>query len=326
MNPVATTIVVNQILRRDPTRTAGIRARFVSQINRRWNAHARDVTASIVERDCFDIQPDLLVIMTPTRYKQFAFTRTSDKVAGFMSWLEAEERRGILELVRRPGIYAGAETAWTDVYIDSAYQRGIRRGRAELRRAGYRVPSLEHEPGGIASVMSQPFHADRVGLLYTRTFEDLKSVTQFTNAEVRRKISDGLTTGIARGIAEGKSPRAIARALSKDVRNRVDKIGKVRARTIARTEVIRAHHVATIQEYKQAAADMDVNVKAEVSTAGFNVCPICVDLENGGPYSLRRVEGMIPAHPNCRCVIIPVTRGQAARAGEVADIRRTSRR
>jgi len=122
-----------------------------------------------------------------------------------------------------------------------------------------------------------------------------------------------LTTGLAQGLAEGKNPRVIARELVKDVANRVDKIGITRARMIARTEVIRAHHVATIAEYEQAAEDMEVEVMAEWSTAGFAVCPICIDMAHGGPYKLKVIEGMIPAHPNCRCCALPVMKEKIKR-------------
>jgi hypothetical protein len=87
---------------------------------------------------------------------------------------------------------------------------------------------------------------------------------------------------------------------------------------IARTEVIRAHTAATIVEYRQAAGDIEVEVQAEVSTAGFNVCSICEGLAAGGPYTLAKAETLLPAHPNCRCALLPVIKAQevAVRADE----------
>ena len=73
---------------------------------------------------------------------------------------------------------------------------------------------------------------------------------------------------------------------------------------MARTEVIRAHHQATIAEYRQFGVE-GVNVKAEWLTAGYGVCQQCLDLERGGPYTLDQSEGTIPAHVNCRCCAIP---------------------
>ena len=296
---------VNAIFQFDPTRTTTLRHAFMRDMDKRFNALKRDVLISIVQQDCFGIQPDIIVL-TATGFKAFDFPRAASKVDAFMDWLEEQERIGILEITRRPGgLRGGIEEAWTDRYIYSAYARGVIHGRTELRRAGYDVRSVDETPGGVDSIMTQPFHADRVGVAYTRTFEDLKSVTQIMNAQTRRLIAEGLTIGLARGIAEGKSPVVIARELYKDVGHRIDKIGKVRARMIARTEVIRAHHLANVAELRQAAAEMMVEVKAEWSTAGFNVCSICAGME-GRVFTLNEVEGMIPVHPNCRCDVLPV--------------------
>lgn len=310
---------INAILRSDPTRTTTLRLRFVQQMNRRFGELKRDIRISIVDNDCFGIQPDVLRTLTPAGKKAYEFARSEEKVRLFMKWLEEQEELYILtkgevglRRIIRPGMHPGIEPAWTDLYIESAYTRGIRRGRNELRRAGYAVPALEEVVGGVAGVMNQPYHADRIGVIYSRTFEDLRSVTQVMNAQVRRKIADGLTTGLAKGMAEGKNPLTIARELVKDVGNRVDKIGITRARTIARTEVIRAHHVATIAEYERADAEMDVTVMAEWATAGFKVCAYCSDMAMGGPYSLKQIEGMIPAHPNCRCCALPVVKKESS--------------
>ena len=302
---IALRSTINQVFQTDPTRTLTLRRRFMAEMDKRFRALKRDIRISILDRDCFGIQPSVLRTLTPTGWKAYEFKRDHEKIQAFMAWLEEQQEMGILEIIRRPGVHGGLDTPWTDVFIDSAYTRGIRRGRAELRAAGYAVPDLEAMPGGMGALMNQPFHADRIAAIYSRTYEDLKTVAQEMNAQIRRKITDGLTTGLSRGLAEGKNPRTIARELVKDVHNRVDKIGITRARMIARTEVIRAHHVANIAEYEQADAEMDVEVKAEWSTAGFAVCPICVEFQIGSPYKLKQIEGLIPAHPNCRCVAIP---------------------
>lgn len=311
---------INAILKTDPTRTTTIRRRFAAKMTRLFLELKKDIRVSIVDNDCFGIQPDVLRTLVPAGKKAYEFARSEEKVRLFMKWLEEQEKLYILtkgeaglRRIIRPGVHPGIEPAWTDLFIDSAYARGIRRGRNELRRGGYAVPAFEEITGGIAGVMNQPYHADRIGVIYSRTFEDLRSVTQVMNAQIRRKIADGLTTGLARGIAEGKNPLTIARELMKDVGNRVDKIGITRARMIARTEVIRAHHVATIAEYERADVEMDVTVLAEWATAGFNVCAYCADMAMGGPYKLKEIEGMIPAHPNCRCVALPVVKEKSNR-------------
>lgn len=316
-------LIINRRVRRDPTRTAGIRAGFVRQMRRRWNELKRDIRVSILDRDCFGIQPQLSVLAA-TQRKEFEFKRAPEKVSAFMAWLKKQEESGILEIVQRPGVVVGTEAAWTDTWIQQAYAQGVRRARTELKRAGYQIPGADSQIGGARQFMNQPAHVDRVGLLYSRTYEDLKTVTDVTNGRIRRAIADGLQEELARGAAEGLDPRQIAKNILKNVEGAIDNVGKVRAQMIARTEVVRAHTVATIAEYRQAAGDIEVEVQAEVSTAGFNVCPICEALAANGPYPLAKAETLIPAHPNCRCVLLPVVQNVAGLSRETPMLRRAA--
>jgi hypothetical protein len=268
-------------------------------MRKRWNALKKDIRTSILEKDCFGIMPDVIAALAATEPKKFAFKRAPEKVSEFMKWLKIQEENGILEVIRRPGVVIGAEGAWSDVFIRAAYQQGISRARVELKRAGYSIPGAERLTGLPDAVLSRGVHADRVGLIYSRTFEDLKTVTDVTNARIRRAISNGLQEELARGVAEGVNPREIAKNILRNVEGAIEHVGKVRAQMIARTEIIRAHTVATVAEYRQAAGEIDVEVQAEVLTAGFNVCEICEGLAAGGPYSLAKAEQLIPAHPNC---------------------------
>ena len=313
---------LNASLRIDPSRLWGLKKRFMAEMSMRFQRVKMDVQTSIIDNDCFAIQKDTILLpfksLTATPFRAFDFPRTADKVEAFMTWLWKQEELYILSggkegllIIITPGA-GGIEKAWTDIYIESAYQQGIRRGRSELRKAGFNVPAIQQEPfgGGVAAAMSQPIHADRVGLIYSRTFDDLKSVLDVTNTAIRRQIADGLSSGLARGIAEGKNPRVIARELYKDTANHIDKIGKVRARMIARTEVMRAHNEAILAEYSNIDLDMDVVVLAEWET-GSEPCPICADFASGGPYKIEEIRQLIPAHPNCGCVALPYIESKA---------------
>jgi len=294
-------LTFNEISNADPTYTRMIRRAFVAEVNKRFRRLKGAIRKAIVDQDCFGLQSPSLIAMDVAlslpRERQFAFTRSADKVQAFMDWLDEAEKAEILEVVIRPGIRPGVEGAWTDRFIRSAYQRGIARARTELRNAGRTdIPSFEQIPGGISAVFNQPFHADRVGLLYTRCFSELKGIDQAMDQAISRSLAES--------IAEGRNPRQIARILNK----RVDAIGITRARTMARTEVIRAHHVASIQEYRHAGVE-DVTVIVEWLTAGYNVCPVCQELE-GRTFTLDEIEPMIPRHPNCRCASIPAGVGE----------------
>lgn len=38
----------------------------------------------------------------------------------------------------------------------------------------------------------------------------------------------------------------------------------------------------------------------------LNNCPYCQDMADGGPYNPLDVDGLIPAHANCGCTLIPI--------------------
>lgn len=302
----------------DPTRTTQLRANFVRDGERRWRELQRDVSTSIVNNDCFGLRR--LVVNVPAAQDQFVFERTDRKVTAFMRWLEEQERRGILEIYNVPGMRPGELRPWSDLYIQTAYQRGIRNGRTEIRRAKQRAgvstpvlaPEMEFGVGGIGALFNQPFHADRIAAIYMRTFEDLKTVTAVTNGRIRKEIIDGLTTGLARGMAEGKGPLTVAREMTAGANRMIDVIGKTRTRLIARTEIISAHHSANMGEYRRAQSELEdegidvrIQIKAEFVTAE-NPCPTCEALADQGPYTLEEVEGMIPVHPQCRCSAKPL--------------------
>ena len=80
---------------------------------------------------------------------------------------------------------------------------------------------------------------------------------------------------------------------------------KQRMELLARTEIVRAYHAGVIQEYR-AWGVTTVSIDVEWRTAGDDrVCDLCAPLE-GKIFTLDEVEGMIPLHPQCRCVAIPV--------------------
>jgi SPP1 gp7 family putative phage head morphogenesis protein len=287
---------INRVLLADPTRTLTLRTTFARDMARRFNELKKAVTESIVKNDCFGLisgakQPGLQILAVRAAGPDaFAYPTTAGKVEAFMDWLNEQEEKGVLEVIHRPGAARGLEEAWTDIYVKKGYEKGMEFGRVEMNRINKGIAPIEGAFGMQAAFM-QPFHADRLGALYTRTFSELKGVTAAMDQQISRVLTEGLMAG--------NHPSKIARALA----DRIEKIGITRAKTIARTEIIRAHHAATINEYRNWGVD-EVQVQAEWSTAGFNVCTICKPLE-GKIYTLDEIEGMIPRHPNCRCAALP---------------------
>lgn len=302
----------------DPTKTVGLRKRFVSQFRQRFNAIKYASNKSIVDNDCFGLKDPIPASVSfvertleppstswktkisPIPYNQFKFDRDPDKINNFMKWLNASEEASLFQIVRFPRPGMGIENIWSDIYIYDAYKRGVLFGIANIKKDHELMKDLNLTPeelntasADLDTAMKLKVHADRVGTLYTRVYTDLKGITATMDAQISRELATGLISG--------ESPFDIA----KKIANRVNAIGIHRATVLARTEVIRAHHMASIQAYRNFEVE-NVKVEAEWLTAGDElVCELCDPLQ-GKKFTLDEIEGKIPVHPQCRCAALPV--------------------
>ena len=291
----------------DPTMTTALRNAFAGEMNRRFRELIKVVKIAIVDKDCFGLKQVRTFQLTPPFEGAFAFPRSAQKIDAFMKWLEEQVEKGLLTTAQYEQIGTAVEAVWTNLYVYDSYKRGVIRARRELIAAGVDVPTIE-ESGGIGVIMGTPFHMDRVGLLFTRVFSDLQGITDAMDAQISRIL--------AQGIIDGDGMMLLARKIVATINgDGVDKLGitdtlgrfipaKRRAEMLARTEIIRAHHLATIQEYRNWGV-LGIKVKAEWNTAGDDrVCEKCASLE-GRVFTLDEIEGKIPLHPMCRCMALP---------------------
>jgi SPP1 gp7 family putative phage head morphogenesis protein len=290
----------------DPTRTTALRNLFSRKMRAKFNALGTAITKAIVEEDVFGMEAiNVNTIQTPGR-RRFAFERSQDKVNAFMDWLRQQTSTHILEVANAQQLGQGIESAWTNVYISDSYRRGVMRGRTQMTSLGFNVPGLS-STGGIGAAMTSPFHVDRLGLLFSRVFTGLKGITDAMEAQISQILTQGM--------ADGLGPRTIARQLNAVIKGGgadlgiTDSLGRYipgrrRAELLARTEIIRAHSQAQLQEFKNWRVE-NVTAKAEWITAGDNrVCNRCANLERS-VFTVEEAWNMIPLHPNCRCAWLP---------------------
>lgn len=302
-------LTVNAVNQYDPTRTLGLRNSFARELTKRFKNLIASIRHTIVVDDVFGFSPDTLAkatISSPGK-GAFKYPALKDQLTAFMDWVNSQIEKGILETRAGVGLTRAVEVLWTNYYVRLAYEQGIGRARQELLRARYRVPSVENS-GGINNIIYQPMHQDRLGVLYSRTYVELKGVTDAMSQQINRVLSQAMT--------QGKTANQIARLLVRTIGGPAleltDTLGRFipalqRAQLIARTELVRAHASALVQEYRNWGA-VGVKVEAEFMTAGDErVCPECAALE-GQIFSLDEIDGMIPIHPACRCMILPVTK------------------
>ena len=276
---------------KDPTRTLGIRKRWIGQFEVRFRALKGRINELLLRGD----NSDLLLV------NQFEFTSNPNAVVEFLLWLQIQIDQTIF------GNRRGASDAWQNQYIDQAYLRGIRASKAELRKLGFTAEQLAAAtPAQLAGTLSlglatgvglrlidlNTIHLDAVRLLHTRDFAALKGITDEMSKQIARVLVEAIEQGL--GTA----------AIAKLINDRVDKIGKTRSKLLARTEVIRAYNVSTINEFKILAQQLGIEPQYQWITAGDSrVRPTHAE-RNRVVYDEKRAYSLI-GEPNCRCALKP---------------------
>lgn len=291
------------VFRFDPTRTTGTRRSYERDMRKRFRELRRAIWFAVVEEDVFGLADPVApnnapppMLKTQARAKPktrtpgkeaFRFDRDPRKVSKFMDFIKSSSRSGIIGASRGATASQAAETSWQNLYLRSAYQKGLAGAGRNLRGQGVNVSDE-----WLDSAFFRPMHADRAGIIFTRAYSELEGVTSTMEQRMSRTL--------ARAITEGIGARQVAKRLMDDVG-----FGENRARMIARTETIAAHADATLNAYDEAKVE-GVKVEAEFITAKDDkVCPKCEALE-GSALSIDDARNLIPVHPNCRCAWLPL--------------------
>lgn len=137
---------------------------------------------------------------------------------------------------------------------------------------------------------------EAIAKLVGRT-QDGGTLTKFFQ-RLREPIREAARAELIDGFSAGESADTISSRL-----NRVSDIGKARALTIARTETNEAYRAASREFYQ----DASINKYVWMAVLDARTCVICWSLHGRTFSSSRKVF----SHPNCRCTLIPVTRGMA---------------
>lgn len=295
----------------DPTRTATLRSKWVADWNRRIKKLQKAIRTTVVENDAFGLKSEntataiaVQLDLSPAPPNAWAYRWTTDKVDGFMAWLREMQDRSLLEIVERPGTLRPGGEPWSNLYVRSAYQRGLQYAMDNVRRTSADLarllgmaesdlpPAFRPTGGAISAVMQQPFHADRLALAYTRTFDELKNVTAAMDHQISRILAEG--------IAQGLNPRDIGDKIA----DRVEKIGGTRGRLIARTETIHVHQQAALNEYFATEQSTGEVVLIEWNATMDSRTRDKHAERHGRVYTKEEAYALI-GEPNCRCALLP---------------------
>lgn len=294
----------------DPTGTLSLRTRWVNDWNRRIVALQKAIKEKVVKQDFFELNPKPNPFqiqadnpVTRGTVGGWTYRWKPEKVSEFMAWLKEMEQVTLLQVINKNALRPGGEP-WSNQYVFSAYQMGLSYALDNVRRKGASLardlgipedqlpPSFRSVGGTVSALMNQPFHADRLALTYTRTFEELKGVTAAMDQQISRTLAEGL--------AQGLNPRQIGDKIA----DRVEKIGGTRGRLIARTEVINVHQQAALNEYYATE-----NATGEVVLIEWNATMDSRTRDthaerHGRVYTKEEAYALI-GEPNCRCSLLP---------------------
>lgn len=109
----------------DPTRTITVRKKFVADYTRRFKRLIKDIQDTVRTNNA--------LVLRAADPGQFDFPRSSDKIPAFMDWLREQTAIHVYGVTSRDRVGTGIETAWQNMYLDSAYKQGIRRAKSELK-------------------------------------------------------------------------------------------------------------------------------------------------------------------------------------------------
>jgi SPP1 gp7 family putative phage head morphogenesis protein len=271
----------------DPSRTTMLREKFRRELVGRYERVRRAVLQVVGRENLFRIVENREYVPGP----KYPFTTDPERVEAFTSWLKE----------RMDGEVLSTDDAYWERYTAEGFTRGAGRAFDDVNRLKRATAFGGSEPMAhylgtkeqfLQSAFGQPETIDKLKILAGRVYTDLKGVNETIATQLNRVLVDGL--------ARGENPRTIAREMAKGI----DGIGKRRAETIARTEIIRAHAEGQLDAMEKLGV-AEVGVMAEWSTAGDDrVCDLCWPLESK-VLPITEAHSLIPLHPNCRCTWIP---------------------
>lgn len=171
---------------------------------------------------------------------------------------------------------------------------------AEVRRGATNASAL------IQAVVAEHGGAVRVTLMDLRpaAVENLVSLARAGNPLQELMVrsygeaADGMIAELVEGLALGRNPRETAR--------RMQEIGLTRAyrhmELVARDQQIRAHRLATQQQYR---ASRLVESYVRLAAKSDRTCLACLALDG----NVQATDELMALHPQDRCTVVPNVRG-----------------
>lgn len=171
-------------------------------------------------------------------------------------------------------------------------RQAIQEARTQAAASAASMVEAVQPPGALASTIQLPTPAIGQAVAFTSPATPLANLF----AAIAPMGAAAIERAIVTGVASGAHPRVVARQIAKEIGGNA-----VRAMTISRTEIMRAHRAGAIETYGQ----HPTTIRGWVWVAGLGArtCPSCW-AQNGTEHP---IDEPMASHPRCRCVAAPLS-------------------
>lgn len=193
----------------------------------------------------------------------------------------------------------GQHEVWMEAYTAEAYQQGTGYAWASL---GVQSEIYSRAYSDLAYVLMTPEYRNRIGIVTSRTFNDMQGFTDELTTTARRILGDT--------IANGESPRVAARKLKGYLVDTegTQKKAASRAATIARTELGVAYRSAVMDESMRTSEALGLQTKMMWVSALMSTTRKTHGEKHGRIYTRQQVADFYSVDGNainCRCSQVP---------------------
>jgi len=153
---------------------------------------------------------------------------------------------------------------------------------------------------------------------YEGDFEDIDSRVKLLTDKVADNLKEKVRAAVAEGVQVGEGAKEIADRINKiwgddSVTYEYVRNGKNFTRSLSAEEwslrVARTETISALNDGRWSSLSQN-GVETVDVLAATGAEQQCLSLASSGPYTLTDGKGLLPVHPNCRCVLIPAKSGE----------------
>jgi len=273
--------VANQDLEgiQDPSKTKDLQNAYIRRANQAYNSLKEIIKTTFLDNQA--------LVLDTSRLKGNQNIEPANRIQGKNDTVDETTKAAVAWIIlAHQNIILDSE--WQNEYVRRSYIRGAYQADQELKNMNITLSERS-----INEIQSSSFHKSSYYNMINRNMELFATVQQDLSDDLAPRIKQVLT----RGYTENWTVREMARQLENEIQLRIDKVGKYRARMIARTETVRANTHARTKTY------IERGVSKVYWILSHAPCPICQDIASANPYRPEEIFGLFPAHPNEMCSV-----------------------